>query len=374
MTVDPVFRKRLEALVAVDSGSRDLAGLSAAGKLLAGWCDDAGMSTELRAVEVGGTPYGDAVIARSYGLGSSRVLLAGHLDTVFPPGESARRPFRTAGDRAFGPGVADDKGGLLTGLAAVEALHRRGPHTFGEIVLLATPDEEVGSPASRGLLAELAAAADVALCLECAREDGALVDARKGMTDIRITLYGRAAHAGIEPDRGSNAALAAAELTVALQRINGRHGDVTVNVGVLRAGERSNVIADRAELFVDVRATDPAPFDEALAEIERLAGTRWVDGVTADLEFIAPTPPWPGTEPWLLDAARAAGATVGVPVTFATTGGCADANLIAAAGTPVLDGLGPVGGDDHSIDEWIDLTSVAPRTALLTELIASIQR
>ncbi|WP_231956967.1 MULTISPECIES: M20/M25/M40 family metallo-hydrolase [unclassified Actinoplanes] len=369
---DPGYLQRLETLVNIDSGSRHLAGLSAVTGLLAGWCEQAGMTTTRHPVDVAGDPHGDVLVARIRGTGTGRILLAGHLDTVFPPGEAARRPFAIRGDRAYGPGVADDRGGLLAGLAAVQALQRDRRHTFAEIVYVATPDEEIGSPASRALLAELAGACDVALCLECARENGDLVNARKGMTDIQITLYGRAAHAGIEPHRGANAALAAARLTVALQRLNNTGRDVTVNVGVLRAGERPNVIADRADMLVDVRASDDDTFRRTLRQIEDLARARYVEGVSASVAFIAPTPPWHGTDAALLDAARAAGAATGVPVSFTGTGGCADANLIAGAGIPVLDGLGPVGGDDHSTDEWIDLDSVRPRIALLAELIATV--
>jgi glutamate carboxypeptidase len=373
----PSYLDRLGALVSVDSGSRHLDGLHTAATALTGWATAAGLTVERVAVrDPDGHPLGDAVVARRRGSGTRRILLAGHLDTVFAPGTAAARPFRVEDGTAYGPGVSDDKGGVLAGLAAAEVLTALGRDTYAELVLLTTPDEEIGSVGSRPLLAALAADADAALCLECARENGDLVAARKGVADVEVTLQGRAAHAGIEPERGANAALAAAHLTVAVQHLNGRWPSVTLNVGVLEAGDRPNVVADRARLLIDLRAGRTAEFTAALAEIGVLAARESVPGVSAAVAVHAPTAPWErgaGTGR-LLDMAATVGAGIGVPVRAAATGGCADANLLAAAGIPVLDGLGPVGGADHSPDEWLDLGSVVPRTALLAGLIDTVAR
>ncbi|MEU7909356.1 M20/M25/M40 family metallo-hydrolase [Actinoplanes sp. NPDC049118] len=368
----PSYVERLGRLVGIDSGSRDLVGLREAANVLAGWCTLAGLSTHLVPVhDAAAAPLGDAVVARIRGTGSKRILLAGHLDTVFTAGTAAARPFRVDGARALGPGVCDDKGGVLAGLCAVETLLDNGRTAFGELILVATPDEEIGSIGSRALLGRLAASADVALCLECARENGDLVSARKGVADIELVLRGRAAHAGIEPERGANAALAAARLTIALQELNGRWPSVTVNVGVLQAGQRANVVADQARLVVDVRADRTDAFDEALAAIDALSQESYVDGVAAELSLHAPTPPWERSAATrrLVELAAKVGAGIGVEVQDAATGGCADANLFAAAGLAVLDGLGPIGGNDHSTDEWLDLTSVPDRVALLAGLV-----
>ncbi|MCI4063926.1 M20/M25/M40 family metallo-hydrolase [Micromonospora sp. R77] len=371
------YHDRLTRLVAVDSGSGHVDGLRAAADLVQTWCLEAGMAVEREPVaDPRGTPLGDVLVARRRGTGRRRILLAGHLDTVFPPGTAAARPFRVHDGRAYGPGVSDDKGGLLAGLAAVEVLAALGLHGYGELVLVCTPDEEIGSTGSRPLLRTLGAAADVALCLECARDNGDLVSARKGVADLEVTLRGRAAHAGIEPERGANALLAAARLTVALDALNGRWPGVTVNVGALEAGGRPNVVADRARLLVDLRAWRSAEYEAALAEIRRLVAEPTVSGVRAELAVHAPTPPWePGPSGrWLTELAAKVGAGIGVPVSHTATGGCADANLLAEAGAAVLDGLGPVGGDDHSPTEWLDLDSVVPRVALLAGLIDEVAR
>ncbi|PGH44299.1 glutamate carboxypeptidase [Micromonospora sp. WMMA1996] len=369
------YHDRLARLVAVDSGSGQVDGLREVGDLVQGWCLGAGLAVErVPVADAAGQALGDVLIARRRGAGTRRILLAGHLDTVFPPGTAAARPFRVQDGRAYGPGVSDDKGGVLAGLAAVEVLAALDRHRYGELVLVFTPDEEIGSVGSRPLLRTLGAEADVALCLECARDNGDLVSARKGVADLAVTLRGRAAHAGIEPERGANALLAAARLTIALDQLNGRWPGVTVNVGALEAGGRPNVVADRARMLVDLRAWRTGEYEAALAEIRRLVAEPVVSGVHADLTVHAPTPPWePGPAGRrLAELAAKVGAGLGVPVSHTATGGCADANLLAEAGAAVLDGLGPIGGADHSPGEWLDLDSVVPRVALLAGLIDAI--
>ncbi|MGA4688081.1 M20/M25/M40 family metallo-hydrolase [Micromonospora sp. AB353] len=369
------YHDRLARLVAVDSGSGQVDGLREVGDLVQGWCLGAGLAVErVPVADPAGGPLGDVLIARRRGAGTRRVLLAGHLDTVFPPGTAAARPFRVQDGRAYGPGVSDDKGGVLAGLAAVEVLTALDRHRYGELVLVCTPDEEIGSLGSRPLLRTLGAEADVALCLECARDNGDLVSARKGVADLAVTLRGRAAHAGIEPERGASALLAAARLTVALDQLNGRWPGVTVNVGALEAGGRPNVVADRARMLVDLRAWRTGEYEAALAEIRRLVAEPVVSGVHAELTVHAPTPPWePGPAGRrLAELAAKVGAGLGVPVSHTATGGCADANLLAEAGAAVLDGLGPIGGADHSPGEWLDLDSVVPRVALLAGLIDAV--
>lgn len=213
--------------------------------------------------------------------------------------------------------MCDDAGGMLAGVAAMEVLRELAFDGFGEIVVVATPDEEIGAPGSRDLLAVLGAEADAVLGLECARADGSLVCGRKGVADVVVRLRGRVAHAGIEPGEGASAALAAARLALAFDELNG--DDVTVNTGVLRAGERSNVVAAFGELRAELRALDPAAFDDAL---DRMRGLSAGATVPAQLTVEAPVPPWRATAGThrLLALAQEVGAEVGVDVRAAVTG------------------------------------------------------
>ena len=294
------------------------------------------------------------------------------MDTVFPAGTAAERPFRVDGDTAYGPGVSDMKGGLLAGLHAVTCLQDEGFDGFGEITYVCNPDEEIGSPFSGPLILERAKEADVCFVLEGARENGDIVSSRKGVRDARIVYTGRAAHAGVEPHRGRSAVLQAAHATVRLHELNGRWPGVTVNVGVLQGGIRPNVVAERCELQVDLRAVTQETFEEALAELQRIAEDVVVPDVTVEVTSRSGFPVMEKTEATarLVERAKALASDLGFEVNDAATGGASDANPVAGLGVPTLDGLGPIGGSDHAPGEWLDLRSVVPRVALLAGLIA----
>ncbi|MEU7112729.1 M20 family metallopeptidase [Streptomyces sp. NPDC046182] len=375
------YLRDLEELVSVDSGSYDAAGVNRVADWIQRRLERLGFAVER--VRFPPTPdghrTGDALVGRRRGrlpesAGGRRILLAGHMDTVFENGTAAARPFRIDGSTAYGPGVSDDKGGLLAGLTALEILGELGIDAYDELVLLATPDEEIGSPASRPLIEETAGGVHFGLGLECARENGDLVIARKGVADFRLTVTGRAAHAGIEPERGANAALAAAHLTVALQALNGHWDDVTVNVGVVRAGTRANIVCPQADLRIEVRAATRADIQRVDRAIREAADQPGVPGVTVEVEQLDLCPPMEDTSASrrMFDHARNAARAAGIELGAAATGGVGDANLVAGTGVPVLDGLGPVGGADHTPQEWLDVTSVPQRIALLADLIASL--
>jgi glutamate carboxypeptidase len=264
------------------------------------------------------------------------------------------------------------KAGLLAGLHAVGALLEAGARPA--LTFVANPDEEIGSPFSTPHIRRLAPEHDAVLVLECARENGDIVSARKGIADYHVTITGRAAHAGVEPEKGRSAIVEAAHQVLALHALNGRWPTVTINAGVIHGGTRPNVVPERCELQVDLRAATVDAFDVAAAEVERLAASPTVPDVRVELSRTAGHPPMEKTQA----AARLVGLAVeiagelGFALRDAATGGASDANTTAALGVPTLDGLGPVGGDDHSVDEWLDLESVAPRVTLLAGLMARI--
>jgi len=369
----PRFEQELRALVGIDCGSYTPAGVNLVADTVAASLGRLGAAVERISPEPGdgGPPLGDLVIGRLAGSGP-RLLLIGHMDTVFDPGTAAARPYRRAGDRALGPGVSDMKGGLLAGLHALAALHETGTHPA--VTFVANPDEEIGSPFSTPHIRRLAADHDVALVLECARANGDIVSARKGIADLELRFAGRAAHAGVEPEKGRSAILEAARQIVALHALNGRWPTVTVNAGVVRGGTRPNVVAAECMVQVDLRAATEAEFAAASASVAEIAAAPTVEGVTTALETIAghrPMERTPAAAALATLAIRIAG-ELGFSLRDAATGGASDANTTAAAGLPTLDGLGPIGGDDHSADEWLDMTSVAPRTELLARLVARV--
>jgi glutamate carboxypeptidase len=369
----PRYLAELEQLVRIDCGSYTPAGVNRVADFVAAALTELGAQVErIPHQPAAAEPaLGDLVIGRIEGDGP-RLLLIGHMDTVFPEGTAAARPFRTDGDRALGPGTSDMKGGLLAGLHAIAALQATDARPA--VTFVANPDEEIGSPFSTGHIRELAATHDVALVLECARANGDIVSARKGIADYEIHLTGRAAHAGVEPEKGRSAILEAARQVVALHALNGRWQSVTLNAGVIEGGTRPNVVAEACRIELDLRAATVSDFELAAAEVSRIVAHPTLEGVTAELTRAAYHPPMERTAAAARLAALAISVAndLGLALKDAATGGASDGNTTSAAGLPTLDGLGPIGGDDHSADEWLDLASVVPRTTLLAGLMARI--
>lgn len=373
-TREGVAVDRLRELVAVDSGTGSVGGVNRMVDLCAGWLASDGWHVDRQPLETAHEPLGDLMVAELSGGAAGTTLLIGHTDTVFPDGTAAARPLAVDGDRITGPGVCDMKGGLVCGILAVEALRATGT-PFGRVLFVFNPDEEVGSPASRGLISEHAQKADAVFVLEAARASGAVVTARKGVTNAHLAFHGRAAHSGVEPEKGRSAVLAAAHATIAVQALNGRWDGTTFNVGVSGGGTRVNVVPEHASLAVEIRSTTDASLTAAEQELRAIADRPGVEGVTTTLELTREHGPMERSDATagLFTLARSYAGRLGFELEEAATGGASDANRTAAMGVPTLDGLGPVGGDDHSPAEWIDLSSLVPRTAMLAALIASVQ-
>jgi glutamate carboxypeptidase len=375
---------RIEELVNIDSGSFTAEGVNRIADLCQTRFEAGGWEVERHRHRPNGDwvgqPLGDLVVARRTGRrsmvdGGRRMLLLAHMDTVFDDGTAAERPFRVRDSRGYGPGVTDDKAGVVCGLEAVEVLcDLAGFDDFAAITLVCSPDEEIGSPFSRPLITALACEHDLAVGLEAARTNGALVSARKGISAFTIEVEGKAVHAGVRPAEGVNAVLEAAHKAVALQDLNGRWPEVTCNVGVLQGGRRTNVVADRAVMQVEIRAATTAAFGEAMDEVARIVATTTVPGARAKLLPAHRHPPMERTPAVgaLVAVAQGVARDLGFEVGEAATGGAGDANTTAAAGLPTIDGLAPVGGDAHGPNEWLDLASVVPRTALLAGLLARL--
>src|SRR4051812_35155081 len=369
----------LERLVNIDCGSYTPAGVDRIGEFVAAFLRDSGATVEVRpdpAAQLGATVIGTWA-GEGAAASAPRLLLIGHMDTVFDPGTAAARPFSIDADGiARGPGVTDMKSGLLAGLYAMRALAAAGPLPFDRVTFVANPDEEIGSPTSTPHIRALAADSDVCLVLECARANGDIVSSRKGILDAKITVHGRAAHAGVEPEKGRSAILAAAQLVQRLHALNGRWPDVTINVGVIQGGTRPNVVGERCTIEVDLRAVRRADLETVEAEIRSMLEALVVPDTTAELQEMARWWPMEKLERSgrLVEHVEALAGRLGFEVRDAATGGASDANTTAGLGVATIDGLGPIGGLDHSPAEYLEVASIVPRTTLLAALILAIGR
>jgi glutamate carboxypeptidase len=360
----------LKEIVNIDSGTGDVAGGAKVDALLAERLRALGADVRTEPAEAPGLP--DNLVAVFHGTGKGRILIIAHIDTVFGPGTVAGRPFSMDGERAHGPGVGDEKAGVVNAITALKILHDLGLKNYATITLLIDDSEERGSPGSRKLIAALARQHNVEFNMEPGDPPDALTVWRKGSAGIHIQVRGRAAHAGMAPQDGRNAAVELIHQLSALEGAFPHSGDgTTVNLTVLKSGERNNIIPDLAEATLNVRYRNPADFDAVLYKIEAGAGTTLVADTRVTVTHEPAYPPL--TENAQIDAlaarARAIYAEIGKTVELSGNGGASESALAMAEGTPALDGLGYVGGDFHTDHEWIDLNSVVPRLYLFTRLL-----
>jgi glutamate carboxypeptidase len=356
---------RLRAIVNEDTGADCPQGRERVAAQLAEWAEQAGCECDLLPTE-----GGSHLVARLPGSGKGRVVLLGHHDTVFERGTAATRPFAEKNGRALGPGVADMKGGLLVGLLALEAL-ARGERRFEAVELHSAPDEEVRTTALptldrlRGALA--------VLVFECGRENGDVVVGRKAGAWVRLSAKGRPAHAGTEPEKGQSAVLGLCRELLRTDALNGRRPGLSVIAGTFSGGSMANVVPERAEAVLDVRAVKADDLAWALDQIAAVScGSGLEIGIRTD-------GPWPGIEPnpgtaAMFTVAKRLAAAMGTPIGGQTSGGVSDGCWTADAGVPTLDGLGPIGGRDHSSDEYIRLDSVPMRCGLTVGLCGALSR
>ena len=351
----------LAALVNVESPSRDLSALQACATVLAAIINDRlGSSPSLVACDAG--PH-----VHWSGGGSPKVLVLGHHDTVFPLGSLASRPFTVADGRATGPGVFDMKAGIVQAIHAVASLDDRSG-----VELLFSADEEVGSGTSRALIEERALACGAVLVLEPSADGGALKTSRKGTGTFELLVHGRAAHAGLEPEKGVNALVEAAHQVLRIATFGSATTGTTVTPTVAVAGTTDNVVPALARVLIDVRV-------EAPGEQER------IEGLMSGLTPVLPNarlavsggigrPPMPASaSEWLFPLAVAAAARLGLAEVIGVgVGGGSDGNFTAARGVATLDGLGAVGGGAHADHEYVLVETMPDRARLLAGLIAAV--
>lgn len=307
-----------------------------------------------------------------WGMGPGRVLVLCHMDTVWPMGEIQKRPFRLEAGKAYGPGALDMKGGIVVALYALRALNKVCLSPCRQAVILFTPDEEVGGDASRALIDAEARHCDFVLVLEPGTPPrGALKTWRKGVGRFTIEIDGRASHAGADPRHGVSAIEELCHQVLRLHSMTGCQPGVTVNVGIVDGGTRSNVVAAKARAEVDVRVVTVEQGRSLTQEILNLKPANPASRirVSGGMNW----PPMERTEGTvaLYRKACAIAQEMGFEVSEEGSGGCSDGNITAAMGIPTLDGLGAVGDGCHSTSEHVVVGKLPERAALLAGMLVS---
>ncbi|MFD9961598.1 M20/M25/M40 family metallo-hydrolase [Amycolatopsis sp. NPDC058986] len=350
----------LERLVCRESPSADLGAVAHSAELVAELGDRLlGVPAERIVVE------GRTHLRWRLGDGPPRVLVLGHHDTVWPLGSLRTHPFGVEGGILRGPGCFDMKAGVVMGFHAVASL----PDPSG-VTVLVTGDEELGSPSSEKLIRDEATGCAAALVLEAAADGGALKTARKGVSQYEIRVRGRAAHAGLEPERGINATVELAHQILAVAALADPAAGTTVTPTVLGAGTTGNTVPAEGACMVDVRVREPAEQSRVDTAIRALRPV--LPGAEVEIVPGPRRPPLPlsASEELFARAVRLGGELGIGPITGVAVGGGSDGNLTAGAGTPTLDGLGAVGGGAHADDEHVVVSALPERTALVAALIA----
>lgn len=371
MTLLNDYLKDLEPLVNLDCGTANRAGVTRAAEIMKGYFESIGFVCEL--VDLGPS-VGKGLLCRNKpDADHYDVMMNGHLDTVFPDGTAAERPLRVEGDRAYGPGCSDCKGGVL---AAYYACKTADPKDLERLSICCAfnPDEETGSKASTAWLCEHGKKARNVLVFEAARAGGELVRSRKGVASYRVTFKGVSSHAGNNPKDGRNANIAAMRFALAAYGLADESLGTTVNPGVIHGGTVSNVISDRCTVEIDTRYW----FDEHHASLDRalreLANSTWVEGVTQTIEMLNRSPAMPlspDTKELVAKITEAA-RLEGFEASWIDAGGGSDGNHIAAMRVPVIDGCGPAGGGFHCDKEFLRLDTVEERIRMVRRFFSLV--
>jgi len=372
--MEPSTDSLLEGLLAwvrIETHTPDVEGLNALMDLVARQAAAFGATSERFAGRDG---HGDHLLVRSPwdDPQAPGLLFLSHLDTVHPKGTiDEALPIRIEGDRAFGPGICDMKGGAFNALAAMRVVAESGVTPPLPVRILFTSDEEVGSPTSRALIEDQGTWAKYALVTEPARNGGHIVTARKGVGRFTLEIEGRPAHAGARHWQGRSAVTELAHQILALEAMTDYDREITVNVGEITGGSGTNVVPQFARAEIDLRVPTLAAADEMVAKVLDL--TPQTPDVTVKVSGGMNRPPFEQStaSKALFDHAAGLAQEIGFELVGETTGGGSDGNFIADR-VAVLDGLGPDGDDVHTLNEHIFISSLVPRMRLMQRLIETL--
>ena len=363
--------QRLELLVNIDSGTGQIDGINSIISYLEQWLSDIGFAVTLH----NSASYGNNLVARRLGKGHLRLLLVGHVDTVYPYGAAAAQPFNIRDGIAFGPGVIDMKSGVLMGMSSLQALTESGFEEYSELIYVFNNDEEVGSTGSAPLLREIARQVDIGLVLESSRSIEVVTRARKGAEKYEMEVIGVPAHSGAEPNRGRSAVIELAHKMIAIHHLNSLFPGVTFNVTRISSSEPLNVVPDSARCHISVRAFNQRGLDLAATALDQIAAGCSIPDTQTRLTRTRGRVAYEATPQvmHLVEIAQSEAKGLGIELIAESKGGVSDANLLMEVGIPTLDSLGPVGGGMHDLNrEHLRVDSVPIRGALLAGLIHNL--
>lgn len=360
-------------IVEIESPSRHAAGVNRVLETIARSFEGTGAASER---ELTADSFGDILLVRCDPTRNEPgILVLSHMDTVHPVGTLASKlTYRREGDRVYGPGIYDMKGGLMLAVEAFRRIAQARRRTKLPITFLFTPDEELSSPVSRRVIEREARGQRYVLVTEPARDGGKVVTERKGIGVFVIRTRGRPAHAGGDPDKGRNAIVAMAEIVLAINVLNDPRRGITTNVGLIAGGTARNTVAEECMIEVDLRFCDPANASEMEAKLKALKSSRPDIETTVTGKITRPPFVRGRGVDLVFDKAAAIAKEIGFNLKRASrVGGGSDGNFTVAMGIPTLDGLGVDGDGAHTNHEYMLFSSIEPRTRLLQGLMEQLE-
>ncbi len=358
----------IETLCNIESGSEMVEGVNRVGEIIAGQLSALGLEVTRHQAE----GYGAHLIA-STGRAGQQIVLGGHLDTTYSDYGPLPQVHRD-GDWLIGPGTADMRGGLVVFIAALECLRSADLLAPAPLTVVFNSDEERGAPTSRELLQTLAKHCSAALFSECAGPGNEVVVSRRAKLSYRLEVHGVGKHAGGKEQEKVSALTALAHQIIAIERLNGEFAGASFNVGRAFGGIASNTVAEQATALIDVRYSEPSQEGPIKDALQAIASRTDVPGAWAELHSTSYRPAWVGAESsaQLLATVQGVAAELGQQVPTEARGGTADSNWFGAAGVPCLDGFGPIGFDDHTPKERLQVSSLRDRALLVAALLATL--
>ncbi|ATG17355.1 carboxypeptidase [Providencia alcalifaciens] len=359
----------LKQVVNIESGSYDKEGVD---NHAAFWCEryqSMGFEVEVIPNEKLGNNY-----RIYYPTTTPEILILLHLDTVFPKGTVAERPFSIEGDRAYGPGVIDMKGSHVMVHQVIKQLYATQDERYKKIEVLLNCDEEIGSISSRTVIEQCAKGKRYALVMEPARANGAIVSARRGVGTYVLTIQGKASHSGIAPEAGISAIQELAYKIQSLHALSQHDKGLSVNVGLISGGTSVNTVAPNARAEIDVRISSEQQGVEIDKKVREVCSQPVLEGIQLSLTGGINRPPMAKTveSVELIDIIKQEANKLAITLEDVSTGGGSDASFTAGVGTPTVDGLGPIGGYQHSDKEYLEIPSLTERAQLFFNVLTRI--
>ncbi|MGM7723706.1 M20 family metallopeptidase [Metabacillus sp. Hm71] len=363
----------LELLVNTDSGTYNKEGVDEVGEILEEKFEEIGMTVKVHPER----KLGNHLEVKATSDSDPKILIIAHMDTVFPKGEAAKRPFKVIGDKAFGPGVNDEKASHVQVLYALKALKAAGSDAYKNVHIIFNSDEEIGSPTSKPLIKQAAENKQYSLVVECSRPDGGIVTERKGVGLFTLDVKGKSAHAGVEPKRGRSAIEEISHKILKLQELNDYDEGISVNVGLVQGGTSTNTVPSAAKAKIDVRFKEEHQAAEIVRKMTEISQEEHVSGTSTKLKGDINRPPMQKTNETeqLINVIQEAAAELDMSIREVSSGGGSDASFTAIEGIPTVDGIGPMGEFSHDEkDEYTDLKTFPQFTALLAKTIEKLSK